>query len=286
MKRLAPPTIDANDVYVTCASGIGLAPFKGKVDAGLPEFNIIANDYTGKSAAGDLFQIPHIPNVKGVDPTVFADLTKKDLIKMYEYYMVGKHPGRAIYDTILLAANEKCPYCGGIGRPRTLDHYLPKSSFPQFAIHPLNLCPSCRDCNDEGKGTSFAQQAEDQIIHPYVDPDHFFNDQWVFADVIEDDPCSLRFYSMPPDHWTTVDIARASKHFEVFDLGVRYAIQAGEELSSVIDARREFMAELTSDSFSEDLVQRSLSPALFANHWKRVMYQSLSQNEWFCSSQF
>lgn len=40
-----------------------------------------------------------------------------------------------------------CCYCG-IGRPTTIDHYLPKSLFPEFSILSYNLIPCCPDCNN------------------------------------------------------------------------------------------------------------------------------------------
>jgi hypothetical protein len=39
-----------------------------------------------------------------------------------------------------------CPLCK-ISLPRTFDHYLPLGTFPEFAVHPLNMVPSCQSCN-------------------------------------------------------------------------------------------------------------------------------------------
>lgn len=39
-----------------------------------------------------------------------------------------------------------CPLCGGPGA-RTIDHHLPQSIFPEFAIFSRNLLPSCSSCN-------------------------------------------------------------------------------------------------------------------------------------------
>ena len=36
-----------------------------------------------------------------------------------------------------------CPACGELGRPNTLDHYLPKGKYPHFCITPHNLFPMC-----------------------------------------------------------------------------------------------------------------------------------------------
>ena len=61
-----------------------------------------------------------------------------------------------------------CPLCK-VSLPRTFDHYLPLGTFPEFAIHPLNLVPSCQTCN--GKKLEAWLNAEGQRIclHLYSD---------------------------------------------------------------------------------------------------------------------
>lgn len=39
-----------------------------------------------------------------------------------------------------------CPYCGLPLKPLTLDHFIPKSTWPDYAIYPNNLVPQCRRC--------------------------------------------------------------------------------------------------------------------------------------------
>jgi 5-methylcytosine-specific restriction endonuclease McrA len=43
----------------------------------------------------------------------------------------------------------RCQYCCGIGCADTWDHYLPKDVFPEFAVYPGNLVPSCSMCNSK-----------------------------------------------------------------------------------------------------------------------------------------
>jgi 5-methylcytosine-specific restriction endonuclease McrA len=63
-----------------------------------------------------------------------------------------------------------CPSCGEAGAPGTLDHYLPKSKFPEFSILLLNLTPMCERCQGE-KGTSYiCLGGKRHYLHPYFDP--------------------------------------------------------------------------------------------------------------------
>jgi hypothetical protein len=40
----------------------------------------------------------------------------------------------------------RSPFCG-VGHGSALDHNLPKTKFPQLLVVPLNLVPSCKNCN-------------------------------------------------------------------------------------------------------------------------------------------
>jgi len=60
-----------------------------------------------------------------------------------------------------------CPMCGGLGMG-TLDHYLPKNDFAEFAIFSKNLVPAC-SCNSLRNTTVKGDFALQRVIHPYYD---------------------------------------------------------------------------------------------------------------------
>lgn len=57
-----------------------------------------------------------------------------------------------------------CPICN-VKVSKTLDHYLPKSKFPQFSLTPANLIVMCGDCNKE-KLEYFANDYITMPFHP------------------------------------------------------------------------------------------------------------------------
>lgn len=57
-----------------------------------------------------------------------------------------------------------CPICT-VKVSKTLDHYLPKSKFPQFSLTPSNLIIMCGDCNKE-KSEHFATDYISMPLHP------------------------------------------------------------------------------------------------------------------------
>lgn len=62
-----------------------------------------------------------------------------------------------------------CPSCGEPGRPRTLDHYLPKDIFPELSVLLLNLTPMCDWCQGEKLTDYVTEGGQKRYIHPYFD---------------------------------------------------------------------------------------------------------------------
>lgn len=217
---------------------------------------------------------------------VFDKLTTEEAKYLYTKGLVKRNSGRKIYDKIL-SQTPKCPYCGEIGNSATLDHYLPKSFFPQFSILPDNLVPACRDCNSGSKSSTFPKTEDQQIIHPYFDKTIFFEEQWIRAKVlagVNQEPYILEYYISCPEEWSNIDKKRAEKHFDEFNIAKRYGIQAAEQLSIEIDKRKNTLKSLSKGKFRSYLLDGI--NASFVNHWRSIMYQALASDNVFCSAIF
>jgi hypothetical protein len=75
--------------------------------------------------------------------------------------------GSALYGELLAIGGARCPMCG-FGEVSTLDHHLPRTAFPEFAILALNLVPACGRCN-QLKGTHVGLEPGVQFLHPFFD---------------------------------------------------------------------------------------------------------------------
>ncbi len=282
MMRQSDPQYSFEQVLDECVTGItGNATLRKKLTCSKSALMSIEIQYLATASIGELYTISPINTHEDDDPIVIDTLLKKsELIKIYDQYFVPEDkPARKIYDELLNAAKEKCPFCGGIGTPRNLDHFLPKAHFPQFSVLPRNLIPSCRDCNMDGKAHSFARNAKDQIIQPYVDNDRFFLEQWIFAVYHTDDdrePGAFEYYVSPPENWREVDKQRVRKHFEDFNLAKRYATKAAEHLGIVLlQIERMKRSGLGIENVRSIILQPGIDKALFINHWQKGMYQAL-----------
>ena len=60
-----------------------------------------------------------------------------------------------------------CSMCGS-SKTGTLDHFLPKDDFPEFAIYAPNLVPAC-DCNTKRRTNYKGGLVGERALHPYFD---------------------------------------------------------------------------------------------------------------------
>lgn len=282
MKRLAKPDYDFGDVLDKCISGIlrGNEDLKTTIQADKSEALLDGACYENEAQQGSLYTYQEMKRFHNLSD-IGTDI-KDHYIHLYETYFVPekKPETRAIYDEILNAAKEDCPFCGGLGTPKNLDHFLPKTKFPQFSVFPSNLIPACLDCNLDSKKTSYASTAEEQTLHPYFDKHIFFQEQWITADYIPglnlDAPGEFRYYVNAPSHWDEVDKARVENYFEDFKLASRYAKQATSSLKSKLRSiKRELDRCVSIQEIIDDVIQPDIDGAPFVNYWEVGMSDGL-----------
>lgn len=292
MKRLALPNISFNDMLVKCSEGMEQVNVRNNFISVFPTFYAKEHQYQALSMAGNLYAYPKVNPLTNATPVV-GHLTKRKLVNLYENNLRDKDkPARDYYDALLVSSGERCPFCGDIGQTKNLDHFLPKAHFPEFSVMPLNLVPSCRDCNMGEKGQAYATVEDDQAIHPYVDKDIFYQEQWIYAEYIDEDDGAVVYYVQCPAAWSQEEKNRAENHFNSLDLANRYSLEAGKHLSEIIDQKNAFVnvilgfnPQATTQAIKDAFVNANLQPVInsgqFSNHWKKVMYQCLENSATF-----
>lgn len=114
------------------------------------------------------FGMPPLELRDYVDTDGEAAKRKTSLIGLYEPDE-GKYPYNELEKLRKKNKLLACPVCGELGRPRTLDHCLPKTTYPEFAINLFNLVPACDWCQGE-KLTDYQNAAGARsFLHPYYD---------------------------------------------------------------------------------------------------------------------
>ena len=279
MLRLSRPIHTFEQSIDDCGAGIAdHMPLKAKLSNGKLEMIAAGAQYSAAALAGNLSAIAPFHGTS--QEVVIAGMTKGELVRVYDQYFVPEEKvARRVYDALMNSARERCPFCGGIGTPRNLGHFLPKAFFPQFSVLPINLVPACRDCNMDAKGHAIAATAEEQPIQPYLDDEKFFNEQWVFATYHAGkagEIGQIEYFAFPPEHWSSVEKSKACRHFENFDLAKRYSIKAAEHLSMVFSQMERMRSRgLGQADVRHVLLEPGVDRAPFINHWQRGLYQAL-----------
>ncbi|CAC9635924.1 hypothetical protein [uncultured Gammaproteobacteria bacterium] len=268
MITINKPKFCTRSVYESCVNSVKDDNLRNKFTEIIESIVNFSKDYDKKAQKEELFQL--IPNNNDNSDFIIQSVTKEELKSLYSQHMVERNkPARKIYDDLLNQA-PICPFCG-FGQATTLDHYLPKSKFPCLSVLPLNLVPSCKDCNT-GKGNKLVVLAEQQPMHPYYDHHYFNSEQWLFAKVEESEPVVIKYYVNPPQNWTDISKKRVKAHFDSFGLGKRFSVQAANELSSIVPRRfPSLLNEHAENEFKNN-----------KNSWKTAMYQALSKSDWYC----
>ena len=209
---------------------------------------------------------------------VSGGAAKEDMVWLYDSKFV-KDGGRKYYDKImLLPKNGICPLCGK-RTVSTLDHYLPKTQYPTYAVTPFNLVAACSDCN-KAKSDKIIKSREEETIHPYYDD---FNDAiWIKANLIEEFPIGFNFAVYKPDLWTDEKFKRAQNHFNTFHLNVLYSSHASEIFAPYKIQLKRLYARKGDIALKEDLEDRMESnKEIRLNSWEAALYKALLNSKWF-----
>jgi len=272
MRRLPTPVHKARFVFTRCAESIRNVDQKKNLLSVAGVIEIAETNYKEHAANGTLFTI--------AEATKVADsVTSAEMVSLYKNVFSRKDSkARYIYDAIKVATRI-CPFCGH-RRVATLDHYLAKTRHPAFAVTPVNLVPSCYDCN-VAKNTWQPVHASEQIIHPYFD--NIDDEVWLIANLQESTPPALVFDVASPATWDDVKRDRVLNHFRALGLGLLYSTYAAVELVNI----RHYLIRIGShqgangvrDYLTEQAESRS---AAAKNSWEFATYEAVRKSEWFC----
>jgi hypothetical protein len=278
MWTLDRPEYTARTTFTACISRVRNLELKTRLEGVIQAVVDASNAFDAAAEQHSLYEVARDARVGGV-------VTTEEMEKVYTQRMakIGA-PGRAIYDEIFSSSPQgRCPLCAQ--RPvATLDHHLPKAHYPALAVTPLNLVPSCADCN-KAKLASIPQTAADVGLHPYYD--EIDDEAWLAARVIETRPAAVRFRVVAPDAWDTILAARVRNHFRTLGLAALYASEAAEELVNIRHQLFEMHDTAGMYDVREELRKRAESCALGRrNGWRAATYSAWAESDWFCDGGF
>ncbi|MDP0498719.1 MAG: hypothetical protein Q7P63_01345 [Verrucomicrobiota bacterium JB022] len=173
-----------------------------------------------------------------------------------------------------------CPMCGA-ATPKTFDHYFPRATFPEYAVHVWNLIYTCGTCNSK-KGDIYKSNSvigERAFIHFYVDdiPDVPF----IRADIIEteDSPffgVEFRLVQLPEIDeyiWRLI-----LQHFSNLDLLGLYAEVVNDEISTSIEIVYNAVASGANARQFLEMQTKTERRRFGVSHWRAALLESMTNH--------
>jgi 5-methylcytosine-specific restriction endonuclease McrA len=227
-----------------------------------------AERYESAALFGELHRL------KDLEDQPDDEVSRSDLLWAYTRGLVQNDVGRRHYDELLARAPQgRCPFCGHRD-VSTLDHQLPKATYPLLAVIPDNLVPACSECNHR-KNDAVATTTGTQILHPYFeDASH---GRWLFARVVSLDPIALLFFAEPDSTFTVTMQARIRHQFTQFRLATLYGTQASRQITGERLRLNQLRQEGGPTAVSEHLRETAASwAATSVNCWQHAMYEAMA----------
>lgn len=167
-----------------------------------------------------------------------------------------------------------CPACGELGKPNTLDHYLPKGLYPHFCVTPVNLFPMCDACQKEKLEKTGTTAEPRFFLHPYFD---VFIAEQVLTVSIEPPFASPTFRMQISAHLNAAQRAVVASHVRELAIEQRFAHYfKGESLRTLKFAyllrQTGAPVEVTLRAFEG----RCRTPAL--NSWEHIYWAAVIGN--------
>ena len=230
--------------------------------------------------------IRRAPDVDRIPGLNLSAEERESLKHAFEVPTIPMNALRSQLTAIALAA--RCCYCG-LSESSTLDHYLPKEHYPQFAIFSRNLSPTCATCNTRKSDKVVIEHTNVRsFLHPYYDeiPNNGF---FRMSLVIGEKFIALQFEVHRPRGMNGSVFEQLRSHVESLGLKERYQKMALLNMSDErASYRRWFEIDGTGIRLSEALSEKSRDCAADYgdNYWLTVLYSALSQNREFCQGGF
>jgi len=173
-----------------------------------------------------------------------------------------------------------CPYCG-ITKPNSHDHYLPKETFPEFSITPLNLVNCCTTCNSS-KGELWLNESNQRyFIHYYSDT--IPETQYLKVSLTSIGDAYAATYTLEqPNTVNNNDWELIVRHYTKLDLLQKYKDNTNDEIVEILD---NCVAHIEDGGGSARSFLRRMANAeqnrFGTNHWRSILKLELANNQSF-----
>lgn len=274
MKTLRPYNGDSFDVHEQAVSRKHEGELKDRLKAISPlvkgQFEIYKRHFSSNTLGSVAFDV---------------ELAKSnnDLLSLYSYQsktirQVRENIRRQQIKTII----STCQNCT-IDSVNSLDHILPKSSYPEFIVNPINLFPCCTTCNSH-KLDAMENDSGQKFINLYLD--ELPKIQYLFVEISLDENKDLDFtyFLENPDNKIPSEFFLVIKnHYNKLHLFERFKLKSIEYLSELESKISAFRRSLSIEDIVIDLTTaiNDEKVAYGNNHWRCILESTLINSHLF-----
>jgi hypothetical protein len=172
-----------------------------------------------------------------------------------------------------------CPLCGTT-LPRTHDHYLPTSTFPELSVHALNLVPCCAQCNSIKDNDWLDAAGKRQYLHffsDYIPAGNFL--VVTLKELPRSRGVGALFHLKRPDDVPQRSWELIESHYRRLHLLERYTEQVNDEIAEILADCVIYLEEGGTNA-SSFLNRRATERAAVygTSHWLVVLMRALSES--------
>lgn len=211
-----------------------------------------------------------------------TDDQRNDLLKLYSYKSARLQKLKVQLTTLEFNKVLNTCQCCTIGEVSSLDHLVPKGEFPEFAVNPKNLFPSCHKCNSykqiawrNGEGRTFLNLFLDDLPQ----------EQYLFVDLQVQDNAEVRVnFVLRNDHGLDDRMfTLLSNHYANLYLFNRFKENADSVITPLIYAIKSGRDSLNkAQMFTQIKITSQANQAFFGpNYWKSILEIALANNQVF-----
>lgn len=215
---------------------------------------------------------------------VDADESRRTLIGNFKHVAPGKVLQNLYSDIFAVSdtTHGQCPLCG-LSPATTIDHYFPKTLYPEYSILIDNLIPLCPSCNNLKSDTCRLQNPSSGYFHSYLDVEPAT--PVLLAHVVCNSAIDVQFSARQPNNDADLVALAYVNQFKQLKLGKKYRAVTVGELQFEFDNLDDNFRQGGAIGLKQSLLRRAETSKITygANHWRAALYTSLAQSEDFCN---
>lgn len=210
--------------------------------------------------------------LSSLQPMNATPQTQKALIGLYQFRQkIFSDLFVSLTTTVDDKCDKLCPFCT-LTDCSQLDHYIPKSLFPEFSANPLNLIQCCSICNQK-KLDRWLNGGQPIFLNLYLDD--IPQVQYLFVDInINNGIPRLRFYLQNSAAIDPVLFSRIESHYEALDLCKRFAERADSVISEIhrhYNSAKEFNVKFSQFIGMLTTQSKEEQKVFGFNYWKSIL---------------